>query len=155
MAIKKVSENVFVAEGDIFVLGKGDIDIIKSAANASELKRARINIHGSDDNSIHEMIIAFTLASKVLPHRHPDKIESFHIIEGVVEIRFYDDNGTEHECNRVKLDATIGPFFYRLQKPLWHSVHPLSDICVLHEITNGPFVSGRSSVFPGWASKDL
>ena len=49
---------------------------------------------------------------------------------------------------KVIMCSENGPYFYRMQDQLWHKVVPLSDICVIHEITDGPFILGQSSIFP-------
>lgn len=150
MALSAINSNTYQAIGPIYLLSECDIAIVKKAAFNSQLQRARINIHTSDDDVIHEMIIAFTHQSRVSPHRHPGKIESFNLLEGAVEIRFYDDNGSITKS--IFMKEQTGPRYYRLQTSLWHSVHPLSSIVLLHEITSGPFRPGISSETPEWYS---
>ena len=143
----KLTDNVFLHNGSISVLDKELIDFIKIKAKESVLKRARINFHHSDHDPLHEMIIAMTNQTKVEPHKHPDKVESFHIIEGVVRIGFLDENGKIE--NIIELDAVQNPF-YRMNDQLWHIVVPISEFVVIHEVTNGPFLKGISSIFPEW-----
>ena len=150
MNITKINQNTFQANGDIFTLTSDMMDFLLKEAGSHKLQRARINIHHSNDDPIHEMIIAFTDKSKVHPHSHPGKIESFHIIHGQIKIRFFDDTGKCDDSLTVSLDAVKGPFYYRLQTCLYHEVIPMTEHCIIHEITNGPFEPGKSSVFPKW-----
>ena len=145
--ITMLTDNVFVHEGSISVLDSELIDFIKIQAKKSNLKRARINFHHSNHDSLHEMIIAMTNETKVEPHRHPNKVESFHIIEGIVRIGFLDNK--QKVENIIQLEKDKYPF-YRMNAELWHIVVPISELVVIHEVTNGPFIKGASSIFPEW-----
>lgn len=151
MTLTKISDNLFQADSNPYVFTSDDCKIIEDAAKNHRLRRARINIHLNNNDEIHEMLIAFTNESLVLPHKHPDKVESFHIIRGRIRITFFDEDGGESSIKPIELDSEDGPFYYRLYTPTIHKVEPLSEMCILHEITNGPFIADTSSVFPTWA----
>ena len=52
----------------------------------------------------------------------------------------------------VLLDANNGNLYYRLSESLFHTVVPLSDYIVFHEVTNGPFKK-EDMFLPEWAPK--
>ncbi len=137
--IIKNSASFNFKENNYITLEKIDMKALKTAVNESELKRFRYCLHYSEKDLIQEMIIGFQKGSEVPIHRHKNKTESFHIIEGVLDIVFYDNK--EKENNRIRLgDINSGfPFIYRLSKELWHTVEIISDYAVIHEITTGPF----------------
>ena len=147
--MKKIKEGVFsCGDQSIIKIGHNEIDQLIEEAKSADLRCARVNIHKSADDLLHEMIIAFTSESEVKIHKHPNKRESFHIIRGRVQIQFYDEDLVEMIDKKVIMCSENGPYFYRMQDQLWHKVVPLSDICVIHEITDGPFILGQSSIFP-------
>ena len=149
--IKQLTDNVFVYNSNISVLDAEMINVIKNKAKECNIKRARINFHHTDQDSLHEMIIAMTNETKVEPHKHPNKVESFHIIEGIVRIGFLDNKGKITDI--IQLDRDQYPF-YRMSSELWHIVVPISEYVVIHEVTNGPFIKGSSSRLPQWYTSD-
>jgi glucose-6-phosphate isomerase len=135
-------------------VGPEMIEELKRRAGDAPLRRFRLCLHHGPEDTVHEMIIAFRRDSLVPPHRHLDKCESFHMIEGEVEIRFFDDSGDV--VRRVRLGAPGSglPFIYRLSAPLWHEVVPLSEHVVLHEITSGPFKGSDLGERPPWETEE-
>ncbi len=126
------------------------VQALKRSASSAPLLRARINMHPSPTAPLHEMVIAFTRDSLVRPHRHRQKSESFHIIEGEAELLLFDDAGSV--TSRVQLGAwSSGRAFYcRIDSPVWHTVIPMTDWLVLHETTGGPFDPTEAEYAP-WA----
>ena len=141
---------VIQAKGEIASVGPAEIAELKAAAAAEPLRRARINLHPASTDRLHEMIIAFWNDSFVAPHRHLDKSESFHVIEGEVDVLFFSDEGAVTRVLSLAAPGGPKPFAYRLNGKAWHSVIPRSPQVVLHETTNGPFVRGAVDL-PTWA----
>ena len=150
MSIIQIAENVFSANSDPFILSNEHLKSVVDCALHHPLQRARINLHSTDDSTVHEMIIALTDKSTVHPHKHPDKSESFHILRGELKISFFDDQGFQQSDLDVILSASSGPLVYRLNSPLFHSVESLTRVSLFHETTSGPFIPGLSSVYPSW-----
>lgn len=141
---------VIFCNKDIVEIGPKDVAMLKAAAARSDLKRARLCLHKSHSDKVHEMVIAFCKGSYSRPHRHTDKSESFHIIKGKLLVVLFDDRGKI--VRRIKM-GPVGSgltFFYRLSKHLWHMVIPLSSFVVIHETTSGPFVKEQSE-FADWS----
>ena len=130
----------FLEDRDIITITHPDIDKLKKAAAEASLRRSRCCLHQSHDDNVQEMVIAFCQDSNVPIHRHRNKSESFHIIEGKLEILFYDDQGNITERIEMGTFGTGLPFLYRLSSDKWHTVKPLSDFVVIHETTSGPFI---------------
>lgn len=135
---ERVKEGVYrVVRKDYNILTEEAILFIKSDCMKNTLKRSRINFHGSDDDSVHEMIIALGRDTHIRIHKHIAKSESFNIIEGKLAIvLFLDDDLKEREV--VILEHNNSPY-YRLNASVFHLVLPLTEIVVLLEVTNGPF----------------
>ena len=139
---------------DIVEIDQAQIEKLKVSAAESPLKRARICLHHSHDDKVQEMVIAFCRGTYNPPHRHQDKSESFHVIEGELVVVFFDDLG--NVTRRIKLGRPESgdlTFLYRLSNTLWHTVVPLSEFVVIHETTSGPFVKSENEVAP-WAPSE-
>jgi glucose-6-phosphate isomerase len=144
---------VFKNQDDLIVVDQDWIERIKQSAREEPLRRARLNLHQSDDDQVQEMLIAFCHDSLNAPHRHIGKSESLHAIEGRALIIFFDEDGS------IKRRITIGsagsrlPPWYRLSSSEWHTVIPLDDMVVIHETTTGPFRPSKD-VVPAWIPTD-
>ena len=79
-------------DGIVFI-GQRDRDQLVVQARSNMIGRARICTHTSDKSPVQEMVIAFTRETYVHPHRHIEKSESFHVIEGELAVVFFDDSG--------------------------------------------------------------
>ena len=149
---------VFRNIGPIIEVDDATIEMLLDAAAAEPKRRARLNMHNSDDDLIHEMIIAFRSDSLNVPHRHVGKSESMHVMRGAVDIVTFDDAGAPQR--RIRLAAKNHPTMYylssicRMSSPIWHTVIPMDDKVVVHETTNGPFVPGKNMEIPPWAPQE-
>jgi cupin fold WbuC family metalloprotein len=143
---------VFRNIGPIIEVDDATIDMLIEASGTEPKRRARLNLHNSDDDLLHEMIIAFRKDSLNMPHRHVGKSESMHVIVGRVLVVMFDDAG--NETRRIRLGAPKWsgiPTVFRMAAPLWHTVIPIDDVVVVHETTNGPFIAGKNMEIPPWA----
>jgi len=112
------------------------VDFIRECAILSLRGRARICAHKESTDKLHEMLIGIRSDSYIRPHRHKNKVESFHLVEGTADIVILTDDG---DVSDVIEFGSNQSFFYRLDVPRYHTVLVHSPILVIHEITNGPF----------------
>lgn len=143
----------YIARHEVTVVGPEHLSALKAAAAADPFRRARINLHRSSSDALHQMIIAHQRDSYTRPHRHRNKSESFNILEGRMAVIFFDDAGNGTRRIILGAPASGDPSVYRLSASEWHSVLPLTEFVVFHEITNGPFVRGDSDQ-AAWAPDD-
>jgi len=141
---------VYNSGDDIVVVGDDWLRQLKEAAAATPLRRARLCLHRSVTDPIQEMVIALIADALFPPHRHPDKTESYHVVEGELYVLIFDDDGRPRRAIFMTRPGGGGAFCYRLSIPAWHAVVPASDCVVLHEVTTGPFLPGQRNVAP-WA----
>mgnify|MGYP001554099225 CR=1 FL=1 len=139
------SNEVLVCTDEIVSLRRSALDELRAMATRSPKKRARICAHKDDAAGVQEMIIMINRASYVCPHRHDNKCESFHLIEGSADIVVFKENG---EIEQVIPFSQDGAFFYRLDTPRFHTVVPRSENIIFHEVTNGPFVRNATQYAP-------
>ncbi len=153
MQLLQQSENVMVLDGHPGLVDFDAISMLKQVADASPLKRARICLHKSADESIHEMLIVLARGVYIRPHRHLRKTESFHLIEGSATVVFFDDDGSV--ASRFRLDRSAGnPIIYRIDRPVFHTQIVHSDYLVFYEVTSGPWIS-LDTEFASWASSEV
>jgi len=139
MKLRRINDEVFVAEGSIVRFGPDETRFVKERAATSARRRARICAHQDSDELLHEMLIGVAADSYIHPHRHTAKVESFHIVEGLVDVVIFDDAGAVRDV--VKLGAGIPDrsFYYRLSESAFHTLLVRTPWLVIHEVTNGPF----------------
>jgi cupin fold WbuC family metalloprotein len=136
LPFQKISDEVFIATDAIVRMDNQAVEFIKAKALASPRGRARICAHKNASDKLHEMIIALRADSYVRPHRHHDKIESFHLVEGRADIVIFNTDGSILDVIKLGKDNF---FYYRLDTPHYHTLVIHSPLLVIHEITNGPF----------------
>ena len=137
---------VFFPDRDVVVLGPEDVERLKDLAAAAPLRRARYCLHRSTQEAVQEMIIAFCSDTQVPIHRHRNKSESFHVIEGTLDVVFFDDQGRQCQVIRLGAPGSGLPFFYRLSAQTWHTVRLISPVAVIHETTRGPFIPEETEI---------
>src|SRR5690349_17424629 len=85
-----VAEGVFVALEPIMTVGPGEIAFVKAQARHAQRRRARLCLHRSSYDRLHDMVIALDMTTYLRPHRHEDKSETFHVIEGEASVVVFD-----------------------------------------------------------------
>jgi len=154
MNLRKINDEVFIAEDAIVRLGDEEIAFLKQQARISPRKRARICAHKTNDDALHEMMLAISADSYIHPHRHVGKSESFHIVEGEVDVAVFDDSGELAEVIRLGAPASGRCFYYRLSESAFHTLLIRSDYLIVHEVTNGPFDRDRTVLAPFAPTED-
>jgi cupin fold WbuC family metalloprotein len=141
---------VFRECGSIVEIGPDWLSRLKTSAIESPLGRCRVCVHVDDAAMVQEMVLAMRQDVLFRPHRHPGKTESFHMIEGALDIVVFDERG--RPIRGIQLAAIGGgkPFYYRLNEALFHAILPRSPVVVFHETTTGPF-SKSDAQFADWA----
>src|SRR5438552_15050670 len=94
MRLKAVNEEVLYADEPIVKVDESDIELLKKKAGGNHRKRIRLCAHHDIQDKLHEMIIVLGNDTYIRPHRHIDKVESFHIIQGLVDVVIFDQEGS-------------------------------------------------------------
>ena len=150
---RSLSPEVLYPAAVMTTTDRSDIDLLKQLSSRNPRKRIRLCAHSSPDESLHEMLIVHERSVYVRPHKHPGKSESTHIIEGLVDVVMFDDEGRVEGIIRMGDYASGRTFYYRMAVPVFHTLIIRSDVLVFHETTNGPF-DRRDTVFAPWAPDD-
>ncbi len=153
MKFKVINKEVLYALDAFTNVDGGDIELLKDKASKNPRKRIRFCAHKDTNDTLHEMLIIHSKGAYVRPHKHLNKSESFHIIEGKLKVVVFDEEGGVVESINMGEYSTGDVFYYRLSENCFHTVVPISDIVVFHETTNGPF-EREDIIFAPWAPKE-
>lgn len=145
-----MSEVIFNSD-EVLKFDEGSIRDLKARALDHPEGHVRLCMHRDLADPVHEMVIVHRRGVYVRPHKHVDKSESFHIIEGSLLVVIFDDGG--NLVDRIEMGGKgVGRCcICRMEKGIWHSVIPTSEVVVFHEITKGPFTGKGDSIYPNWA----
>ncbi len=150
MDYRKVNDEVLYPNERFVNLNAADMTFLKAEAFKNPRKRIRLCTHQSTDDNVHEMFIVHVKDAYVRPHKHINKSESLYLIEGEVDVIFFNDHG--EIIKKVEMGSPISGkfFYYRLADPFFHTFCIKTDLICFYEVTEGPF-NRVDTVFPSWA----
>jgi cupin fold WbuC family metalloprotein len=143
------AEVVYAGEGIVTVDSAAVEALIRDAAQ-NPRRRIRLCTHRNVDDAVHEMLIVHERSCYVRPHKHLGKSESFHVVEGEVDVVVFDDQGSVTDVIPMGPYGSSRPFFYRIAEPLYHTLLIRSDVLAFVETTSGPFKRSQT-VFAPWS----
>lgn len=150
IAMRQVSEEVLVTEAELTTVGREEIELLKQSARRNARKRIRLCAHPDVSARVHEMVIVHSNEAYVRPHKHLNKSESFHIIEGQVDVIVFTEEGVVKEITRIGDPSSGEKFYCRISDSRYHTLLIESDVVVFHETTSGPFNKADTVLAP-WA----
>lgn len=153
MRIQQRGDGVFFSEEPFVAISRRDIETLIDLAGKHPRMRVRLCAHNTPDDKVHEMIIAMLKGSYVRPHKHHNKVESFHVIEGIADAVEFTEDGNVASVARIGVGGPGMQFYYRNPSPSFHTWNIVSDVFVVHEVTNGPFQAGNSMHAP-WSPEE-
>jgi cupin fold WbuC family metalloprotein len=148
--LRDAGNGVFYSTGKIATAGPAEIAFLKGAAAATPTLRSRLCLHATPGDAMHDMLIVQRKAGYIRPHRHRNKSESFHVIEGRVTVVIFKDDGTVDSAIELGPPEAGAQFFYRMPAEVWHGFIIQSDWLVFHESSAGPFDPSMTE-YPDWA----
>ena len=151
--VKKVNDEVYVATDSIVAVDATQLQAMRRQAESNPRQRARICAHKDSQDRLHEMLIALTDKVYIRPHKHAGKSESFHIIEGLVTVVFFNDAGEIDEVIPMGDFRSGKTFYFRNDDARFHAPVIRSPTAIFHEITNGPF-NRADTTFAPWAPEE-
>ena len=140
--------DAFFARQESLVLDKTVVEQLKTYAKDHGGGNVRFCLHTGPESLFQQMIIMEQQGNYYRPHKHLSKGEAFHMIEGVMGVFLFDDNG--EVSNVVRLDPA-GNFIFRVGTGIYHAVMPLTSYVVYHECKPGPFLGNQDSIWAHWA----
>ncbi len=121
------------------LINKELVNELYNSASRSDRKRAHYLLHSSHQDKVQRLLIAMKRGSYVEPHFHelPHQWEMFQVLEGLIIVRLYHDNGIEKEFFEVGEKSNIK--LIEIQPNEIHSVECLSENALVLEVKEGPF----------------
>ena len=138
---------------EIFHTNREELQELKKESLKLKDKSVRICLHNSPDDDLHEMLIVHKKDDYVKPHKHLNKSESFHIVEGEMDVFIFNDSGEITQKIGMGDYNSGKPFCYRLSSFKYHTVLPKTKFVVFHEVTNGPF-RREETIWGDWAPNE-
>lgn len=134
---KNAKSVAFFSKSKTTTINKNMIEALKLESKMRGKSNARFCLHLSPDESLHDMVILEYKANKLMePHKHLDKDETIHVLEGEMLGLILDD-----KCNLIS-KTILDPknnFLYRTAKGLYHLWVPSSNYVIFRETVQGPF----------------
>jgi cupin fold WbuC family metalloprotein len=128
-------------------IDKSVVETLKARLTETNGLTVRICLHEDTSADYHQMVIVHRKGGNFPRHKHLGKDESYHMIEGILRIELYADDGKPSEVIRVGGPETGLPFLVRIRKGVWHATVPETDFAVFHEGRPGPFKAGDSILY--------
>jgi len=110
-------------------------------------------MHLTHEDPVQEMLIAMCRGCAVAPNRAVGRSESLQMVEGEMLLILLDESGEVVQRVEMGVPASGKTFLYRFTSTPWHTMIPLTDMVVVHEALQGPFVKS-SEAAPEWMPKD-
>ncbi len=145
--------NAVFNQDDVIVVDRAKIDELKARSLTADRQVFRLCLHPNPEAGLHEMLIVHQKDAYVKPHKHFAKSESFHVIEGELDVFLFDDSGAITRKIELGEYRSGKPFCYRLSAPVFHTVLPKSAQVVFHETTDGPF-KREETLFSAWSPEE-
>lgn len=122
------------------IVGRGILEKVHSEAKASLRLRMNYNIHESLDEEVHKLLNSLQPGTVMPIHRHlhPEKKETFVLLEGSLEVLKYDDN--KKIIERHLMSHKSGNILCEIMPDEWHSFVVLEPDTLILEIKKGPYV---------------
>lgn len=151
--MKQISEEVFYSEDQFKRVGRSQLDLLKQKAEVTSRCRSRLCVHENIDDVFHEMFIVHEYETYVRPHKHIGKTESFSVIEGTVEMIFFDAEGVITSVIEMGSYSSGKEFYCRIPEGQYHTMLITSEFLVFHEGILGPF-DKEKTIFASWAPEE-
>lgn len=122
------------------LIGKEIIVQVNEQARKSPRLRMNYNIHDTLDEPVHKMVNSLQPGTVMPIHRHlhPAKKETFVLLQGSLEVRRYNDDGSVAE--RHVLSRASGSIICEIMPEDWHSFTVLEPDTVILEVKMGPYI---------------
>lgn len=150
MRFREVSKEAVFAIEETVTLTSADIPPVQARCLETKTKRSRICAHRSEQDPLHDMIVALAHGTYIRPHKHLLSSESGHIIEGEADLYLFDDFGAVKTLIQLGDYRSGRVFFFRQSEPVYHTFIVRSEVFTWHEIVPGPF-DKSNTIFADWA----
>ncbi len=133
------------------IVQQGTIDQLLDDASKSPRKRSHYNLHDHLDSPVQRLLIGLKQGTYVTPHCHQEvnKWELMVVLKGTVGLLLFEPDGSVHA--RYELSNTGDTTAIEIPPGIWHTVFPVSEIAVIMEVKEGPYLPNSPASFAPWA----
>jgi cupin fold WbuC family metalloprotein len=149
-SLRAQNPEVYYSDDTIVTADDDTIAELKRIAAGNPRLRSRLCAHPDPSSGLHEMLIVHHRKAYVRPHKHLEKPESFHLIDGTARIVIFGNDGRIRDVLDMAPYGQGKPCYYRMPDEVFHTILITSEWLVFHETTAGPFDPSRTA-FPEWA----
>jgi cupin fold WbuC family metalloprotein len=143
-SFRKTTQAVFETDADPVIVSPTDIKTLVEVARLAPQRRARLILHPTREDSLHEMVIALPPDSCDHPHINFKSGKSFLALSGQFALICFSDDGSQIKPVVLAAESRwSGARMVRLGKPAWHTIIPLAGDTVFLESIIGPFEGNR------------
>ena len=146
-SFQRLSETVYSTQGPVVWISRSEIDFLQGVAAKSSSRKARVLLHGSSDEDLHEMLIVHSIGQYIQPHINLDSAKSFVVLEGEMAVVLFNDVGTISNCVQLGVSNGASAFLLRLDDPVFHTVVPISATVTFLETVKGPHMQTHYAPF--------
>ena len=141
---RRTVQAVFETDADPVVVASTDIKNLVESARLAPEGRARLILHPTREDSLHEMVIALPQDSCDHPHINFKSGKSFLALSGQFAVICFSDDGSAIKPVVLSAeDHLAGAKLVRFRKPAWHTIIPLAGDTVFLESIIGPFEGNK------------
>jgi|GEM_PF-988879 len=148
--MRSINSDVYVTEEIYPSVGRSQMEFLRHGLAGTSRGRIRLCAHKRNEDSLHEMFIAFAGANYIRPSRHLGKDESLHMLDGVGDYFFFNEGGEVSDMVSLGTYESGYQFYCRIPAGQEHNLLIRSDDVAVHETTVGPFSRG-DTVFSAWS----
>ncbi len=112
---------------------------ISEEAAGNERLRKNFNLHSSLDDKVQRLLNALEPGTILPVHRHQHTDETYFIVRGKLNVKFYDDNKLLIE--EVELNPVNGKYGISIPAGKWHTVDVKEKGTVIFEVKEGPYLA--------------
>ena len=141
------SEVVYSVEDSVISISKSEVDFLREVAEHSSLRKARVLLHGSPDKDLHEMLIVHSFGQYIQPHINDHSTKSFVMLDGAMVVVLFKYEGEISSHIRLDEFGKGSTFMLRLDKPVFHTVVPISTTVTFLETAKGPHMRTHYAPF--------
>jgi cupin fold WbuC family metalloprotein len=153
LKMKATNEEVYVADQPVVNVGRSDVEFLRERVHGNARKRVRLCAHKETDDKLHEMFVVYVKETYIKPNKHLGKDESLHILEGLADLVFFDDEGNVTDVVSLGEYSSGRQFYCRIPESVYHTLLIRSDMIAIHESTPGPF-NRADTIFAPWAPEE-
>jgi cupin fold WbuC family metalloprotein len=139
--LQEVAAGIFYTKLEIEIVSASRLIVahLRTAAESSPKRRARLCAHPEPDAEQQDMLIVSHRETYVPPHRHLTKSETMLVIDGLAHALVFEDDGTLAETVPMGPLTSGRTFFYRMPAMRFHGLSIETEFLTYFESTKGPF----------------